>query len=105
MAKGEIKIYGKFRASAGEGILAETKELFDVIQQKDQETINQELYEGAGGGKVKDILVNDETVLDEETGIAEFKIDTSDADVSVEMSGDTVYIGVKGISNGTIVLS
>lgn len=60
---------------------------------------------GGGDGKVKDIIINDESILDEETGLAELNLVNADSDILVEKSGNTVYIGIKGISNETIVLS
>lgn len=60
---------------------------------------------GTGDGKVKDILVNDSSILDEETGIAELNIENSDADISTEISGNTVYVSVTGISNDVIDLT
>ena len=60
---------------------------------------------GGGEGKVKDILINDASIFDEKTGIAELKIVNMDSDISIEMSGNTISIGINGMSNGTIVLN
>lgn len=62
---------------------------------------------GAGGeGKVKDILVNDNSIFNEETGIAQLNIVPKDNEVlSVEMSGNTVTVGLLGIKNEIINLS
>lgn len=60
---------------------------------------------GGGDGKVKDILVNDNSILDEETGIADLNIENADADISIEMTGTTMYVNVTGISNNVIDLT
>lgn len=60
---------------------------------------------GGGDGKVKDILINDSSILDEETGIANLNILNADNDISVVMEGKIITIGVNGISNNTIVLN
>ena len=59
---------------------------------------------GGGDGKVKDIIVNEHSILNESTGIANINIENTDDDISVLYENKTIYIGINGISNETIIL-
>ena len=54
---------------------------------------------GGGDGKVKDVEVNDNSILDEETGIASLNVRGKDNDIDVNFKNGELIIGIKGISN------
>lgn len=57
MAAGDINVYGKLVSATSDGVLAETPDLFDPAIGKSQAQINQELYNGGGGGGYKIVAV------------------------------------------------
>ena len=60
-----------------------------------------ELIAQGGGGTLKHILVNSEEIVDGDTATLVIE---GDGDIFVEKAGDTVTIGIHGISNNAVIL-
>ena len=60
-----------------------------------------EALDGAGTGTLKDIILNNENIVHGDTATLNI---VGDGDIFVEKDGDTVTIGVLGISNEAITL-